>query len=261
MGNAITEHMRHHTYDEMMALKICENIASGLTLKELCELDDMPNIVTVYKWLSLYPPFFDAFHRAKEISALSLEEEALLMARELKGPNDFTGVKVQAYNIAMQQLRWSASRRNPGQYGQKALDGGGKVSITITSSLNIAQDGQPPTDNAKSIYTIEFDPSQATEKETIVVDDAADGDTDLDTEIELPDNALGATEQSAAFGVPKTVDHSFRKKRGRPKDTFKGVVGHRKSANRTKSTATRLAAKLEKLTGGARNLPNEDEDE
>lgn len=236
----ITEHMKRHEYSDLHALKICEQIASGKTLKELCEQDDMPSIVTVYKWLSLYTPFFDAFHRAKEISALSLEEEALTMARELRDPNDFTGVKVQAYNIAMQQLRWSASRRNPNQYGQRALDAGGKIAITINTSLNVAQDGRPPTDDQKSIYTIEFNP-EATEPETEF--EAEPAFEALDAVTEDVDNG------DEAFGVPKTVDHEFKRKGGRPKGTFKGVAGHRKSAMQTKSAATKMAAKLAKLTG------------
>lgn len=253
MGNKVTEHMRGHKWSELLALRICERVAAGELLKVICAEKDMPKIETVYKWLSLYPPFFDAFHRAKELSASSLEEEALMMARTLKDPNDFTSVKVQAYNVAMQQLRWSAARRNPGVYGQKGLDGGGKVQVTFNTSLNIAADGKPATDDNKNVFTIEFVPGAQPEEEP----EAKTIEVELEAEVE--DNVVEdepgqpepeeEPEEVNAFGVPKAIGHNWQKPGGRPPHTFKGVKGRRKGAVETKRAATVRARTYKKLTG------------
>src|SRR5882672_3647074 len=108
-------------YSPELALRICEEIASGLTITDIAAMDGMPTRQTIYRWIAVYPKFYDAFERAREVSAQSLEEEALTMARILKDANNFTGTKVQAYNIAMQQLRWSASRRDKARYGQQQV--------------------------------------------------------------------------------------------------------------------------------------------
>lgn len=142
-------------YDEDIALAVVEAIASGRTLVDISSDAGMPTRQTIYRWLSLQPKFFDAYERAKELSAQSFEDEALEMARDLKGQNDFTGTKVQAYNIAMGQLRWSASRRDKTRYGQQ-IQTATAVPIQITTTLNLGQPGQgPATSEETSIYHVE----------------------------------------------------------------------------------------------------------
>lgn len=144
------------SYDPALALRICEVIASGRTVTELVKMDGMPSRPTLYRWLTLYPRFFEAFERARELSAQSFEDEAIDMARSLTGPNDFTGTKVRAYDVAMGQLRWSAARRDPQRYGQKQL-GPQAMQVQIVTTLNLGQDGGPsPTDEQTSIFTIDL---------------------------------------------------------------------------------------------------------
>lgn len=159
------------SYNPAIALRICEEIASGLTVTELVRLDGMPSRPTLYRWLTLYPKFFEAFERARELSAQSFEDEAIDMARSLSGPNDFTGTKVRAYDVAMGQLRWSAARRDPQRYGQKQL-GPQAMSVQIVTTLNLGQNGGgTPTDTQDSIFTIDL---------TVpVVPDVVEGDTDI----------------------------------------------------------------------------------
>lgn len=142
-------------YDHDVALAICELVASGKTLRNVSKRAGFPSRPTIYRWLTLNPKFFDAYERAKELSAQSFEDEALDMARELREPNEFTGTKVQAYNIAMGQLRWSAARRDKTRYGQQ-VQTTTTVPIQINTTLNLGQEGQgPATSDTTSIYTVE----------------------------------------------------------------------------------------------------------
>lgn len=231
------------TYTPEIAMRICEAAADGDTLVEICSRDDMPGRNTVYRWLTLYPKFFDAYERAKELSAQSLEEEALMMARTLKGPNDFTSVKVQAYNIAMQQLRWSAARRNPRVYGTGVDAGSNKVPITINTTLNIGQDG-PATDGGKSEYTIsiEVPVGRGTEDGGSETEDPPT----IDLEAEPVDN-----DPSMAFGEDLTKTRAGLGKRpdGRPAHTRKGVKGRRKSPAGIARTARTYAKQERKRLG------------
>lgn len=224
-------------YSPEVALLICERLAEGLSLVQICEMDDMPSRNTVYKWLSVYPKFFDAYERAREISAQSLEDEAIDMARKLTEQNDFTGTKVQAYNIAMQQLRWSAAHRDRNRYGERAANTT-IVPVQINTTLNLGQDGVPATDNAKSIYSIEYEvkvPDPAREPEPSAETPALDL---------LPS---GNDNPALPFGLPETETNDLhpKSKGGRPKGTHKGIPGRRKSAAATKATATKYAKKDE----------------
>jgi hypothetical protein len=142
-------------YDHDVALAICELVAGGKTLRNISKRGGFPSRSTIYAWLVLNPKFYDAYERAKELSAQHFEEEALDMSRELREANDFSGTKVQAYNVAMGQLRWSAARRDKTRYGQQ-IQGQTTVPIQINTTLNLGQEGQgPATSDSVSIYTVE----------------------------------------------------------------------------------------------------------
>lgn len=223
-------------YEPELALSICEHVAEGLSLVKVCELPGMPTRQTVYKWLSVYPKFFDAYERAREISAQSLEDEAIDMARRLTAQNDFTGTKVQAYNIAMQQLRWSAAHRDRNRYGERATNTQA-MSVVINSTLNLGQDGKPATDNEKSIYTVEF---------TVAAPVPEREQDNADEPMTIDMTPSGNDNPGLPFGLPETETQQLHNpKIGRPKGPAKGIPGRRKSAAATKATATKYAKKDE----------------
>lgn len=193
-------------YTTEIAEAICVKIASGETLEEISRETGFPARGTVYRWLARYPKFYDAYERAREVSAQSLEEEALLMARNLKNANDFSGTKVQAYNIAMQQLRWSASRRDKARYGQQ-MPTAAPLMIQINSSLNLDPAVQA-NDVAKSVYTIEAI-VVPTKSET---DEAPDVDTDEDIEDNGDQDELAFA--PADRGANALVERKPRRKAG-----------------------------------------------
>lgn len=218
-------------YSPELALRICELIAEGETVSKIAERDDMPSRTAIYNWLTVYPKFFDAFERAMTISAMSLEERALTMADELRSANDFTGTKVQAYNYAMQQLRWSAARRDKNRYGQQSAESK-SIPITIVTSLNLGQDGRPATDNEQSIYTLT---ATIGAPDTNVI--GAEGDV-LDLEPEEADTP-GTDDQRVprAYGLPDTEQQQLHNPpTGRPPKTRRRK-GHKSAAGTARTAA------------------------
>lgn len=126
--------------DLRRALTVMEGVAEGAKLRDLTGGPDQPKKGTFLRWLILYPELKQAFDAAREISAYDLEDKALDMTDNLIGTNDFNGTKVRMYEVAMNQLRWSATRRNPGSFGEKAV-AQTVVPIQINTTLDIGQPG------------------------------------------------------------------------------------------------------------------------
>lgn len=128
------------TYDAEKAQYVCEEIAKGRTLSEIMKTDAeiVPSRPTWYRWLVLYPELKKLYDAARELSASAFEDEMLDMARTLKGPNEFTQVKTTQYQIALQQLRWSAARRDPSRYGEKQ-----SINLMVPIQINTTLDMGP----------------------------------------------------------------------------------------------------------------------
>lgn len=150
-------------YEPDMGLAICERIGEGETLKAICEDETMPARQTVHRWVAMYPEFARAYAAAREISAHALEEEALALGREiLRDPGD--SVKVRAYDVAMNQLRWSASRRNPRVYSERGAMVV-TVPIQINTGLDLGEGSSKSRGDIPNIYTIEARVAQDVEPE------------------------------------------------------------------------------------------------
>jgi hypothetical protein len=243
-ANAIDKKLRV-TYKPEIALRICEEVAGGATIVEIEATDGMPSRSTIYRWLAVYPKFFDAYERAREVSAQSFEDEALMMARTLKNANDFTGVKVQAYNIAMQQLRWSASRRDKARYGQQ-IQGATTVPIQINTTLNLAQDGQPqPTDTQSSIYTVEATVTLGHAETEGYEEDSVEQMVGEGEVLDLSANP--DDDEKLPFGLPETETQQLHNpKNGRPFKQHR--KGPRKSAGQAARSAKIYAATQARAT-------------
>lgn len=141
-------------YDPGVALKVCELVAEGLTLSEICKPGGgMPHRQTFHRWVVADVELQKAYMAARELSAHSMEEEALDIARELRKEGDLSSAKVRAYDVAMNQLRWSASRRNPRVYSER-----GQLQITvpiqINTSLNLDEGPPPEQARTDNVYDV-----------------------------------------------------------------------------------------------------------
>lgn len=144
-------------YSPELALTICERVAEGDTLANICKDDGMPARASFHRWVVLYPELSQAYLAARELSAHALEEEALDLAHFLANKTSAPEPqgKLRAYEIALGQLRWSAARRNPRAYGDT---GQTKivVPIQINSGLDLGQGGASKSsgESPDNIYDI-----------------------------------------------------------------------------------------------------------
>lgn len=103
-----------------------------------------------------YPDLGKAYSEARRSSGHSFEDKALGLAEELTAPNKFSGSQVQAHKAAMEQYRWSASRRNPTEYAEA---GAKQVSVVVPIQINSSLDLSTGTDNspppAASIWEVQ----------------------------------------------------------------------------------------------------------
>lgn len=238
-SNPVTNALRV-TYTPEIALEICTLIADGEPLTRIVEREGMPSRATIYRWLSVYPKFFDAFERALEVSALSLEERALAIAQQLIDKNDYTNTKVSALNYAMQQLRWSASRRDKARYGQATAAVTSVIPIQINTTLNLGQPGQPePKDNEKSIYTIDLEVKSSPG----IVEDEDESVMELHASGEVLELEPASETEPLAFGLPESETQQLHNPpNGRPPRKPRVRKGH-KSPGATARTAKTYAKK------------------
>lgn len=140
------------------ALQIVERIAGGETLLSISREDGMPKPATFLRWAHDNNELGKAYLAARELSATLFEEEALDMSRELMTNIDaINAPQVAAFNAAMNQLRWSASKRDPGSFGDKQTVNV-RVPIQINTTLNLGQDGaQSGGSNIADVYTIDLE--------------------------------------------------------------------------------------------------------
>lgn len=130
MAGALT-----YEYTPQVALRICEKVAQGETLSDILQPGvGLPSRATFYRWLIQYPELARAYSTAREMSAFSMDEEALDLAREIRR-NPGTAIRVRAYEVAMNQLRWSATRRNPKVFSDRAA-----ISLTVPIQINTGLD-------------------------------------------------------------------------------------------------------------------------
>lgn len=129
---------RPTTYTPNLASRICEEIAEGKSLREICEAEDMPHRSTVYDWLArqedAFKAFADNYARAVEDRAERLAEEILTISDDDSGDFGFKKVKnedgesaevfidkdnIQRARLRVDSRKWIASKLFPKKYGDK----------------------------------------------------------------------------------------------------------------------------------------------
>jgi hypothetical protein len=136
------------TYTQKIADYICESIADGKSLREICKADDMPSRATVFKWLNDIKGFSDQYARAREEQAETLADEIVgiadeecTMIKKSKHTNSsedddseeneievvFDSAAVARNRLRMEARKWVASKLKPKKYGDKVeLNGPGE---------------------------------------------------------------------------------------------------------------------------------------
>ncbi len=121
-------------YSEAIVDAVCERIASGDSLREICDEAGMPSKASFYFWLDdpTKTGLLDKYARARQRQADHWAQAILDVAHDarLKDPNELAHarVKIDAY-------KWTASKLKPKSYGDRVIsDVTATVDVTGTVS-------------------------------------------------------------------------------------------------------------------------------
>lgn len=143
---------RPSNYNQAIVDIICERMAEGESIRQICKDADMPGQSTIYKWLDAHPDFVEQYARARELQADFYADQCIQIADD--GLNDTyideNGNKRTDQDvIARSRLRvdvrkWHASKLAPKKYGDKmaVTDGDGKPLQMLPPVFNVTVTGK-----------------------------------------------------------------------------------------------------------------------
>jgi hypothetical protein len=104
-------------FSQAIAGEICQLIAEGMSLRNVCLRPGAPTKTTVMRWLASgdHPEFVVAYQGAFVAQADAIEEDmADIESKLIRGRRDHQRAKV-----ALSSMQWRAERRAPKKYGTK----------------------------------------------------------------------------------------------------------------------------------------------
>ena len=97
-------------------MTIFGKIADGESLRSICRQEDMPSSASFFIWIAKDPLLLEQYMRAREAGAdADAEDVTDIGKRTLTGEFD-----PAAARVAIDALKWSAGRKRPKVYGDKA---------------------------------------------------------------------------------------------------------------------------------------------
>jgi len=105
---------RPSLYSEEFAIRICTEIALGKSLISICSAVDMPDRVTVYRWLEEHVEFRNEYARARELQADHYADQIVDLADEAKDAN--------LARLQIDARKWTAAKLRPNRYSERFLN-------------------------------------------------------------------------------------------------------------------------------------------
>ena len=119
---------RPSEFTQEMADRICEMLADGLKLAEICRNEGMPAASTIFRWLAAQPEFERHYGMARRACAHRLEDEIIEIADNVAADNPPTAegsarpasyVGIQRDKLRIEARRWLIRRLAPRRYGKR----------------------------------------------------------------------------------------------------------------------------------------------
>ncbi len=105
---------RPSLYSEEFVTRICTEIALGKSLISICSADDMPDRVTVYRWLEEHVEFRNEYARARELQADHYADQIVDLADAAEDAN--------LARLQIDARKWTAAKLRPGRYSERLLN-------------------------------------------------------------------------------------------------------------------------------------------
>ncbi len=114
---------RPSIYSNDLADLICERLACGESLRSICEDTNLPDRITVIRWLSKGGDFATKYARAREVQSHVWVDDMFELARSAPERNPVTGAidsaSVSHIRNQVATMQWLAQKLNPKRYGDK----------------------------------------------------------------------------------------------------------------------------------------------
>lgn len=119
------------TFTQKLFDEICERIAEGESLRDICASKKMPNRSSVFKWLAGNEELSDQYARAREAQGDGEFDEIRKIATAATPEN------VQVARLQIDALKWRAGKLRPKVYGDKLdLNHSGSFNVTLESDAD-----------------------------------------------------------------------------------------------------------------------------
>ncbi|WP_297386538.1 hypothetical protein [Acidiferrobacter sp.] len=102
---------------QALFVTICDRLAQGESLRQICRTAGMPAIATFQKWLHAYPDAMSHYARARELQAEFYADEIVEIADATQGARFH--VQVESARTRIDARKWLASKLKPKSYGDK----------------------------------------------------------------------------------------------------------------------------------------------
>ena len=99
-------------YTQALAIKICERIATGESVRSIAKTKGMPDAATIHRWVLDNDEFCKQYEVAKQIGAEIEAEEIEEIARDEK-------LEVPRAKLIADVKKWNLSKKLPKRFGDK----------------------------------------------------------------------------------------------------------------------------------------------
>lgn len=130
---------KKYTFSKFVGDIICQRIAEGQVLKDICAMPGMPSISIIYRWQRENQEFAAAIQEAREVRAESFADEIYKLAQQASEgiEKDF----VPGMKLATDAYKWLAEKNGKKSYGaSKNAEGGGETNVQIVVNTGIVRE-------------------------------------------------------------------------------------------------------------------------
>lgn len=113
--------------------EVCRQLIEGLSLRTICEAEDMPDRATIARWLAQDEAFRAEYGIAREMQAETYADEIVDIADK-----SFDRDSAAAAKVKFEARKWVASKLLPKKYGEATLlkhadADGEKLTLTVAA--------------------------------------------------------------------------------------------------------------------------------
>ena len=136
---------RPSEFNQSIANTICDLIISGKSLRYVSRQENMPDLVTIYKWLRDFPQFLKQYDKAKEEQIDTLADEMIDISDDISsdtvvnenGKDVVNNTAVNRSRLMVDTRKWIAERMKPKKYGvRQEIEHSGKIDSDVKLDIS-----------------------------------------------------------------------------------------------------------------------------